>query len=450
MNRFMACIPAAFAVLAPCDVKAQALVLGYPSGATFSFYRDTDGEWVLRMFSQPGQGGNWSITPAVSGEVIKIIDCQINDAGDTILAIDNLGANRVHTIRAAAQTGTSRFNLGPVDVAGDVGSVSVWNIGNMEAGGDIVGPIVANTTNTTQGITLVQSGDDILGSVRAPGGRIGFVLSGSDIGTSSTAVTIEALNYIQRIDGDNVYANIHCGQTGSGNGYLSGLTAINLTGEVRVREVAPTVGIDPQWAITNSCNADIFIGKSFPSGSNRFIRLPVGGLTYKIVINAENVGGATWSAPVKLGTDSNPAQVVLTSPTYTQTSSQLGGGSVGLAPFRIHATDCDPPSGTSQSVTETTTVVLRFYGPVYWTTGSPVTVYWRDAQSPGAWEALSGGYYMTTHGADPRDIIVTATTEEDFSKIYDYRIVPTSNLKCDEVNGNPSVSTAVEYFLYGQ
>lgn len=47
-------------------------------------------------------------------------------------------------------------------------------------------------------------------------------------------------------------------------------------------------------------------------------------------------------------------------------SSALGGGAVGLAPFNLHPTDCDPPHGASLEFDPTTTVYLRHYGPVFW------------------------------------------------------------------------------------
>lgn len=112
--------------------------------------------------------------------------------------------------------------------------------------------------------------------------------------------------------------------------------------------------------------------------------LPAGGLRGQVIVNAAN-GVGTWTGSVSIGTGTGSATI--TGPTdgvYSELSSSLGGGAIGLAPFHIYPNDCDPPLLAADSAMPATSsprtvvtsdfeavddndavpVKIRFYGPV--------------------------------------------------------------------------------------
>jgi len=133
-------------------------------------------------------------------------------------------------------------------------------------------------------------------------------------------------------------------------------------------------------------NRLLSIGTSLegPVGGNLGgLAVSAGGLKGQVIINSGNTTGA-WAGSVKVGaTTLNPI------PEYASTATSIGGGSVGLAPFRLHDSACVPPNtppNPPQFLTsrfsqlpplsgpgyDYDSIVLDFYGPV-WTdfTGQP-------------------------------------------------------------------------------
>ncbi len=104
------------------------------------------------------------------------------------------------------------------------------------------------------------------------------------------------------------------------------------------------------------------------------------GLRGQIIINADNMTTpGTWasSGSVLIGSlNFNPNQTnpLYDAPYYDALPSALGGGSIGLAPFRLHAAACTPPHGTigdlvdlvytDFDVEDSTPVIIRSYGPL--------------------------------------------------------------------------------------
>lgn len=104
----------------------------------------------------------------------------------------------------------------------------------------------------------------------------------------------------------------------------------------------------------------------------------------QVIINAgaDNPVHGSWVGPVLFGEDQNPLLTLSPVPHYTQTSNQIGGGSVGLVPYGLHQADCSPMNGTvanpaavlvhtDLSVTGPT---LRWYGPVQDASGRPASI----------------------------------------------------------------------------
>lgn len=108
------------------------------------------------------------------------------------------------------------------------------------------------------------------------------------------------------------------------------------------------------------------------------VNIPDAGLAGQIVVNSGDAGDA-WTGTVNVGSTSitNPAQGK-----YTQLSASLGGGAIGLAPFRMHELDSIPPhnqllinQGISQRAFTLGTypVKIRHYGPVRYVGPTPAT-----------------------------------------------------------------------------
>lgn len=168
------------------------------------------------------------------------------------------------------------------------------------------------------------------------------------------------------------------------------VTTGGLTGTVRVRgdlEAASThtiaggivsggrleVGGDLSGAVAvtgSPMSGTITVGRHF-AGS---ISMPAGGLEGQVIINADNASG-TWTGNVTMGSS---AITHASNGEYSVVSDTLGGGAVGLVPFRLYATDCEPQNNllTVGPTTVVTTdfnenddnivmpIKIRFYGPV--------------------------------------------------------------------------------------
>lgn len=67
-----------------------------------------------------------------------------------------------------------------------------------------------------------------------------------------------------------------------------------------------------------------------------------GPLTFPIITNAALSVGGAFQGSVRWGAGSTTHTI--TSPLYTETEAELGGGSIGVAPFELKRNECSPPS----------------------------------------------------------------------------------------------------------
>ncbi|MEZ6242430.1 MAG: polymer-forming cytoskeletal protein [Phycisphaerales bacterium] len=211
-------------------------------------------------------------------------------------------------------------------------------------------------------------------------------------------------------------------------------------------------------------------------------------LTNQIIINAGNntpmsdisefwQGGVSINYPGSsyLGMDTNaPAQDEVLigpeqvppyeSPYYTAVSSELGGGSIGLAPFNFHQRESDPPAGESRDcdpyqteqlllgpLDERNSVLIRHYGPVYVSGSGPhFRVEFRPRWFPSVWEDktdlfevdTSSGKTATSSNTLSRDVYIkpSASNHGDFKVAGYWRIRPLAGkVKCAHVTDSPDV-----------
>ncbi|MCC6322501.1 MAG: hypothetical protein IT438_13820 [Phycisphaerales bacterium] len=137
-------------------------------------------------------------------------------------------------------------------------------------------------------------------------------------------------------------------------------------------------GIPGSMSIAGSLRSGRTIAAYGPLASNAMMSFggsllgactfPAGGLQGQVVINARNAGGV-WGGSISVG-GANPFP---SAPLYNSSSSEVGGGAVGLAPFSPNLQDCTPAhnSGSASGMVDpaaftpgATPVRMRWYGPV--------------------------------------------------------------------------------------
>ena len=323
-----------------------------------------------------------------------------------------------------------------------MGTVGIGTIGELLVGGDATGDIIVYHGNLGTGITIIRAGGSILGNLLVPNGRIGFIRADVDIGTPGSPIRIEAMHGVQDIAlAINMYADIKTRING-GSGEIRKIEVDNFTGSLDAQMMGDQN--NGGFLIFNeSLNADITFGGSF-TGANRRIEVPVGGLTTQIIFNADN-NGWNWNSDVKIGFDGDPDQIILVGPGYTTTAADLGGGSVGLAPFDLHDESCAPTNGETvllRAADPSLTVKLRHYGPITLNANAPVAIERRLSCSADPFVLVQAIDFL--YSVDPNDarslLISGAIGADGFEIGYEYRITPEVDLMCDKVSGNPAVS----------
>lgn len=406
----------------------------------------------LLLLYEPFQANFFEIRPTSPGVIIDNVRSFVNGlpAGEPVIVrivngcpgIPDHTGLRVQTVHNIIQVGTAETILANVDVDGDVGSITIQRIGTVLAGGDITGNIIATTSGSPiNGMTTITAAGNILGDLRADNGRIGFVTASTgDIGTPTNPITIQCkydVTIVRSLVG-NVYANINT-RFNDGPGTFFFLLAQTFDGTLVTSEILSggRILVDVELA------ADITFGGSFVQPT--FMDLEPGGLTGKIIINADNLPAPVWDAPIFFGDPVNP-DVELTGPGYTETAESLGGGSAGLAPFELHDESCDPPNGATARITvgNLCSVKLRHYGPIT-TSGpgvEPLSFERRLAGTANPFISVPEEQFnFTLPASDDNSIVVTAAGAfPHFEVGFEYRIQPTSDLVCDRVAGNPAVN----------
>ncbi len=392
----------------------------------------------------------FEIHPTSGGEIIDHVFIEVAGppAGSPVVVRVRPSCDdpdlKIDTVHNILETADGEHLLNRVEVDGDVGLTMVEAIGDVFLGGDVTDDIIATTPdNAVRGITTVDAVGNIFGDIRAPLGRIAFIRADGYIGTAASPVVIEAKHNIHNISqAQSVYADINARANG-GAGTISKIIVDRFVGslEARAMSTQPSGG---KLSFNVELDAAITFGESY-AGANRTIEMPVGGLTTQIIFNADNIPEAVWDAPVKIGFDGDPDQVILTGPGYNNTAESLGGGSVGLAPFDLHDESCVPANGDTVLLTDADPdlqVKLRHYGPITLNANAPVTIERRTAYTSDPFVLLlSTDFVYSFDPADGNSLLVSgAPGAGGFETGHEYRLIATADLMCDQVNGNPPVS----------
>lgn len=424
-------------------------------------YNANTGGWnvTLHALYNPGNVSLYELH-GTGGVVIDnlIIDvpCWTDSSGDCIpagspvfvrvLSMDDPGVKTVHNI---IQTGDAETLLTHVKVTEDIGFIQAEAIGVLEAGRDILGPVISITPdNWVRGIGEAWAERDVRGDMIAMNGRIGIVNAERFIGFSNDPVEIRARHNSMIVEaGQAVFADISTRENG-GEGRLTRLITPHFTGSVS------TLHLGEGWPdeqhgliqVSQQFNGFIEIGDSHDNDEH-WIELPIGGVNGQIIINADNEPGGKWTAPIKIGSDDDPDQIILTGPGYDVSSDELGGA-FGLVPFHLHGPSCFPQAGGEviQSERDGPLVVrVEHDGPVAWSDGTPVIIERRPLEG-GAFQPMSiSQFFIFQSVSNPRALLIDPIDPEGgFQPGYEYRIQPTSNLVSD-VADQPQVVWSAPY-----
>lgn len=357
-----------------------------------------------------------------------------------VLSGDDEGVRSIHQI---SQPGDAETILADVVVREDIGEITVESIGILEAGRDIHGPIVATTEdNPVRGISKVSAARDILGDLITENGRILEVQAARHIGAEDQPVTIRAKHGHAFIRSTNeLHAQVQLG-VNDGSGYLWFLDAGSFHGTLHAPRLAAAEGAPGFVRFLTQFTGKLVFDEGFTDPAQT-IQVPLFGLEGQIVFNASAAAAAAWSAPVRIGPNGHPDQIVLNGPGYTVPSEAIGGGSVGLVPFSLHGESSSPARGATVKVADRDPPVevrLDHYGPVLVTGDSPVIIERRSIGEEGNFEAVSPDEFtMALDSSNPRRLVIGASPAGlGFAPGYDYRMMPTASL-VNDVPAQPAV-----------
>ena len=389
---------------------------------------------VLHGLHSPWQE-TWYVIEADAQEHFREIRLDIDgpSAGSPVLV--QLVAGSIDSI---VQTGDAEITLDHVEVGTDLGRVEVACIGTLIAGNDITGPIICTTApNPVRGIHHVAAGRAIRGDLLADQGVIGTVTA-AFIGVDEYPVTVRSRFGLDAISvAGDAYLDLDLRTTG-GTGLLGDLNACAVHGQMKIDGCVDGA----QWHLSDVLTADIVIGGGM-DGIDPVLNLPIGGLQGQVIVNGDD-DGAGWTAPVYFGESGN--DLVVHGPAYVQTPSQLGGGSIGLVPFRLHAQACSHQSG--ETVSEDDQPILRWFGPLTWSEGSPLLIE-RRISAASAWESVApDAFYCSSVAGDARAIrIEPGGVGAGFEAGWMYRARPSVHLRC-ATSGVPPVSMADAWTIH--
>ncbi|MDG2199608.1 MAG: hypothetical protein P8K80_00295 [Phycisphaerales bacterium] len=386
---------------------------------------------VLHELHDPWQE-TWFVIRSDANEHFDHVDIAVDGpaAGSPVL-VRIEGAGSIDTI---VQSGSAETRLDYVQVHEDLGSVQAQSIGTLIAGRDVHGPVIATTPpNPVRGIVAVEAGRHITGPLLAEHGRIEYIAAGGSIGSAGDTVVIRSRYGIGTLACQaEAWLDMDL-RTTAGTGTLWRLAAPTVDGQVLIDAMAPMLGADGDCFVqVDRFNGELRIEGGLSSEAP-IIQLGEEGLAGRIIINAGNAGGA-WASPVQLGAPADDGFLQLHGPVYAQPPELLGDGSVGLVPFRLHMSACEPVSGSIVSADEAdlVSVTLRWYGPVSWPGGVPLVVEHRRLDG-GGWESAPGGHFLFLPVADdPTALVVeSAAPGLGFVPGWEYRLRPTGALVGD-------------------
>jgi hypothetical protein len=225
----------------------------------------------------------------------------------------------------------------------------------------------------------VRANNGHIASISVPNGAINSLPGGDGI------YRIRALTGIDSISAISINADITTRSdvdfgTATGRIGLLETTGGDFQGALACAYIGPATG-SPSYAIRVYGSLSAIIETDHADG-----------LAHQVIVNAGG-GSGTWTGPFYLGNHLTTDKFT-DRPYYATVSSDVGGSAVGLVPYHLYQTDCDPPYdadgacsfdfpvlelpasfGDGVHTTNRETYVLRHYGWVFNSSASvPYTI----------------------------------------------------------------------------
>jgi len=336
--------------------------------------------------------------------------------------------------------------IGDINIAGSVGdaanpsqdSIIAQSINDITAGGDIAATITSTGSAQVPGATgtFRSTGGKILGTITA-NGTLGLLNASGDIGTSSAPLSIIARSGIISVIGNNAFVDLQANAFG-GTGSLGRIETRtgDLSGIIKAHSLAG--GFNPNEEaikVAGALRANVEVQTSI----DKAIRC--GSLVGQVTANRAN-SGAGWNQNVIVNNATlSPV------PAYSATSASLGGGAVGLVPFRVYSADSSGAliwQSVINSAASNDGYSLGFYGPVSFASGTsnPSAVIVQRKTLNNTFIDFSACAYTAFDAAKPRVVRIIGRPSRPLP-FGEYQIVQRGDaVKCDLGSGsNPSVAS---------
>lgn len=436
MKRKSILIIAALSLLGGADGRAAVNVLTETGEIVESAFDPATGRWNIIFRSTDAAAPTEYIITADNNDRIGYVRVRASNPGQvSILRIKGAGGQpllqSVDVIER--ESGSSDVWLRELETTDDVGDIRVTTLVDAHIGGDLVGNVdlLLRTRGGESSIINLTVSGDVLGDIRTPFGSIFDLTVHGRLGApgAGNESVVSVRNQLTSLLAGDINAHIRTVTLG-----FPGFTGrIEVSDELGGGEFSGSLltntfygGEHPGLFVDGEMNADVLISASHNVPGAEII-LPVGGLTRQIMINRDN-DDRRWNAPIKIGPDGHPDQIVLTGPGYTTKAADLGGGAVGVAPFDLHRSSCDPPHDGAALTPDASLkepVVVRHYGPVTWQEGSAPLVIERRPLTGGAWQDVTGNCAFAG-ASQRREILITGAGPgaRPFRPDFEYRIRP--------------------------
>lgn len=444
-----------------------------------------------------GSSGGFTIhITGANGAVIRNLDVKNSGGSGTVVEVNVVGDDddlaRVINVKKDSMS-SGEVWVGTIDTTDGIGASSypygeivVDKIGSLSTGGDITTAIsVAGAAGEAFALDNLACGGDMGNSLSVANGEVGTIQVDGNLAALPSASLLWTLNggSVDEIiiAGDaegtldlagSVLRRLEVGEMGNAGvfqiniGSMSGTNAgISVFGDV----------VRGSMSFLSALDVPIEIDGSFGTGTNISIIevLEYGDLLSQITINKANIGGS-WGLMAEVCFDGNggfgQCEDSIATPYYIETAEDLGGGSIGLAPFRLHETSCAPANDATIQIDSSLLLngvclfqcdleeldaededwfdfaIVRHYGPVEWASGDPLTVKRRSLACGGSetWTNVTSSFdFAINTGSGDREIkVMYVGAGYPFWPIdYEYRIEPVAGvLKCKNVDGSPDVA----------
>lgn len=447
---------------------------------------------VANLQACSGGAGSFTVRPTQPGVILSAVTTSFPSSSTDVVyfEVKTVNSNTYSHIGSLTKASTSGYLclLSAVSSGTIGGSIVLNDIGDIEASQAVSATIESlgggGFTGDINGVR--SSSSSVFGSITAHG-AINSVTAGSGtIGSSPTSrATINSHGTITVVSARAIYADISSrypvdNQPGTGDIKFLRTTAGDFSGSLTTTNVfepsnlATNRGLD----IAGNLDADIYCTSLIKDPiyidgailSGRTFTTATNGITKQVIINQDN-NNFLWSGAFTVG-----STTLSPTPYYDNAPSLLGGGSIGLAPFRIHYEACTPVGAGDPTVigncahhasenNAVSVVQITHYGPVGLHDGNDFVTsgningrkgFTVDRAKEGEciWTDLSDTFTTVLVGGNNRTLQVQGDFAQGSCGVnYLYRIRPVVSpssgrlvVKCRDVDGNPTVGLS-EYVL---